>query len=105
MAVIDEEVVGYATASIRTDYVEGCNASPVGYMEMLFVQEPFRKKGIAKELYQTVESWSAEKGCTEIAADTWEWNKASREFHKQLGFREAEILVHFIKDIDPKRMP
>ncbi len=35
---------------MRTDYVEGTESSPVGYLEGIFVKEEYRKNGYAKEL-------------------------------------------------------
>ena len=94
-----ELVLGYVTGSIRSDYVEGSNGSPTGYLEMIFVKDGHRKKGLAKKLYEKVEKWALENGCSQMGSDTWEWNKTSRDFHKQLGFKEEEVLVHFIKNI------
>ncbi|MFT4660937.1 MAG: aminoglycoside 6'-N-acetyltransferase I [Patiriisocius sp.] len=101
IAMDEENVIGYATTSIRSEYIEGASSSPVAYLEMIFIEENYRKKGIAKKLYESVENWALEKGFNQIGSDTWEWNKASREFHMQLGFKETEVLVHFIKDIHP----
>lgn len=42
--------VGFAQCSLRNDYVEGTESSPVGYLEGIFVKEEYRIRGIAKEL-------------------------------------------------------
>ena len=96
-----ERAVGYATLTIRTDHVEGATTTPVGYLEAIYVDPDFRNNGIAKALYSVGESWCKEKGCTEMGSDTWHWNTAAQDFHKRLGFREEDILVHFYKKIDP----
>lgn len=96
-----ERAVGYATAAIRTDYVEGATTSPVGYLEAIYVDPQFRNQGIAQALYRRVESWCRARGCTEMGSDTWHRNVEAQEFHKRLGFRKEDILVHFYKKIDP----
>lgn len=91
--------IGFATVSLRHDYVEGATSSPTGYLEGIFVEESHRRTGLARILYKKAEAWCKEKGCTEMGSDTWTWNKASIDFHLKLGFVEDDILVHFIKDI------
>lgn len=39
----DNQAVAFAHAQLRRDYVEGTNSSPVGYLEGIYVQSPFRK--------------------------------------------------------------
>jgi len=41
--------VAFSIFSIRTDYVEGAEQTPTGYLEGIFVEPTFRKMGIAKE--------------------------------------------------------
>ena len=40
----NNKAVGFAQCGMRRDYVEGTNSSPVGYLEGIFVEEPYRKK-------------------------------------------------------------
>ncbi|MEL6987041.1 MAG: aminoglycoside 6'-N-acetyltransferase [Bacteroidota bacterium] len=96
----NDGVIGFAMGSIRSDYVEGCTTSPVGYLEAIFVQENHRKGGIAKLLFQAVERWAKENQCTEMGSDTWTWNKGAQAFHERIGFEEDDILIHYIKKID-----
>ncbi|NAS10710.1 aminoglycoside 6'-N-acetyltransferase [Poritiphilus flavus] len=98
-AVENESPVGFITVSLRTEYVEGCTSSPVGYIESVFVQAAFRKGGVAKKLFSLAEAWAKKQGCRELGSDTWVWNKDAVAFHLKLGFKEEDTLVHFIKDI------
>jgi aminoglycoside 6'-N-acetyltransferase I len=41
-------VVGFAEASIRRDYVNGCETSPVAFVEGLYVTPNHRQGGIAR---------------------------------------------------------
>ena len=66
----DENIpVGFAQCSLRNDYVEGTESSPVGYLEGIFVKEEYRMRGKAKELLNQCEGWAKEQGCSEFASD------------------------------------
>ncbi len=90
---------GFINVSLRHEYVPGATLSPVGYVEGIFVKKQYRKKGIAKKLIDAGEKWAKSKGCKEIGSDSKLHNKASQAFHKRLGFKKDDILVHFIKKI------
>ena len=94
-----EEAVGFAQCQLRTDYVEGTDTSPVGYLEGIFVKEEFRHAGFAKELLQACEGWAKRKGCTEFASDCELDNVNSLQFHMAMGFEEANRVICFRKDI------
>lgn len=93
------EMAGFIQMSIREDYVEGANSSPVGYVEGIYVKSLYRNRGIAKQLVISGEQWAFSKGCTQIGSDVEQHNQSSYEFHKRIGFREANRLICFIKDI------
>ena len=42
-------------------------------------------------------AWAKEQGCTEFASDCELTNTVSQEFHKKLGFEEANRVVCFVK--------
>ena len=90
---------GFIQMSLRSDYVEGCLTSPVGYIEGIFVEKEFRRTGIAKKLLATGELWAKENGCTEIASDCELGNTISADFHKAAGFIEANRIICFAKKI------
>jgi aminoglycoside 6'-N-acetyltransferase I len=100
IAKTDEGIaVGFANISIRKDYVEGSNSSPVGYLEGIYVRPEFRKQGIAKRFIELAEDWSHKRGCTELGSDTEIENTESRNFHRHIGFTGESHIVHFIKKI------
>lgn len=88
--------VGFVEAGTRT-YGEGCETSPVGYLEGLYVDEDLRGLGIGSRLMETAEEWARQKGYKEMASDTWLENEASIYTHVKLGYQEVERLVHFVK--------
>jgi aminoglycoside 6'-N-acetyltransferase I len=92
----DGKPIGLTEAQIR-DYGEGCETSPVGYLEGWYVQEDYRGKRIAGIMTQAAENWIREKGCTEVASDTWLDNQPSIRAHLNMGYTEVERLVHYVK--------
>ena len=77
----DGQYAGVALCSLRHDYVEGCETSPVGYLEGVGVREAYRRQGIAGKLVSECEQWAREKGCTEFASDCELTNASSLDFH------------------------
>lgn len=95
----NKEYFGFVQVSLRNDYVEGSNSTPVAYIEGIYIDERYRRKGIAKKLVEAAEVWAKDKGCTEIASDCELENKMSLDFHLGIGFEEANRIICFIKEI------
>ncbi|AIB15810.1 aminoglycoside 6'-acetyltransferase (plasmid) [Azospirillum argentinense] len=95
----DGVAVGFAEASLRRDYVNGCETSPVAFLEGIYVRAEQRKRGVARLLIQAVEGWGKEKGCSEFASDADIGNDVSRRMHAALGFEETERVVFFRKSL------
>lgn len=95
----DEKAVGFVNISVRNDYVEGCSSNGVGYIEGIYVCEPYRKNKIAYELIQKAVSFFKQLGLTEIGSDTEIENEMSQIFHKSIGFKEVGRNVHFLMKI------
>ena len=89
-------LVAFVEAGLR-DYGEGCETAPVGYIEALYVYPHVRGQKLGRELVRMAEQWAREKGCAEMASDTWLDNEASIQAHLKMGYDEAERLVHFVK--------
>ena len=93
-----EALIGFLELSLRS-YAEGCESSPVPYVEGWFVPEDWRRRGVGGALMQAAEEWSREHGFTEIGSDTNETNRLSRDAHAALGFEEVETLTVFRKSL------
>lgn len=96
---VDNKAIGFAQCQLRTDYVEGTETSPVGYLEGIFIDEKYRRCGYAKELLCACEKWAKEKNCSEFASDCELENIDSLYFHIAMGFEEANRIICFRKDL------
>ncbi|MDE6594302.1 MAG: GNAT family N-acetyltransferase [Oscillospiraceae bacterium] len=95
----EDQPIGFAQCNLRYDYVEGTKTSPVGYLEGIFIQEEFRRRGFARELLTECEKWAKSKNCTEFASDCELNNADSLKFHYALGFDETNRIICFKKSI------
>jgi aminoglycoside 6'-N-acetyltransferase I len=94
----DGQSAGFLEGGIR-NYADGCDTSPVGYIEGWYVEPSFRRQGVGAALVQAMENWTRKQGLTEMGSDTWLDNAQSRTAHQKLGYVEMEQLVHFAKKI------
>ncbi len=92
-------VSGLAEASLRHDYVNGCETSPVVFLEGIFVAPEHRRRGVAGRLVAAVEGWAREIGVRELASDADLANTISHAMHRDLGFEETERVVYFRKEL------
>lgn len=91
--------VGFAQCQLRSDYVEGTETTPVGYLEGIFILENYRNRGYAKELLNECEMWAKDKGCKEFASDCEIDNDNSFKFHMAMNFTEANRIICFTKKL------
>lgn len=87
--------LGLAEAALRRDYVNGCDTSPVGFLEGIYVTPAARRQGVAAALVGAVADWARGLGCTELASDAALDNHPSHHMHAALGFSETERVVYF----------
>jgi aminoglycoside 6'-N-acetyltransferase I len=92
----DGQLVAFIEVDLR-DYAEGCETSPVGYIEAWYVDSQARGQSLGRDLILTAEQWARERGCVEMASDTWLENESSIAAHQRLGYYEVDRLVHFVK--------
>lgn len=90
-------VVGFAEATLRHDYVNGCDSSPVLFLEGIYVRRESRRQGVAQALCRAVADWGRAAGCVEFASDARIDNCESHAFHHALGFVETQRVVYFRK--------
>jgi len=101
LALAGDHAAGFAEATIRRDYVNGCDTGPVVFLEGIFVVSEYRRRGVARSVIAAVETWGREMGCTELASDAALDNLESHATHRATGFEETERVVFFRKRIAP----
>ena len=94
----DGRLCGLLEAGTRP-YADGCDTSPVGYIEGWYVDEDLRGRGIGRALVAEAEDWARDRGLHEMASDTALTNEAGHKAHLALGYRDMEHLVHFAKKL------
>lgn len=99
LALEDSVAAAFSQCSLRHDYVEGTQSSPVGYLEGIYVTPGCRGKGLARGLLAQCEAWAAARGCREFASDCELGNTASLAFHMKTGFSEANRIICFTKEL------
>ncbi len=90
--------LGFAEVSLRS-IADGCESSPVAYLEGWFVEETARRKGVGSALVIAIEDWGRKHGCTELASDTEIENAVSHAAHRAVGFEELSRVTCFRKSI------
>ena len=91
--------IGLIEGSIRADYVNGTETSPVGFVEGVYVLPAWRRRGVARRLFEAIGDWAQARGCRELACDALLDDEASQRAHNALGFRETERVVYFVKTL------
>lgn len=92
--------LGFAEVSLRTDYVNGTESSPVAFIEGLFVLPQARRRGVAAALMAAIVAWARARGCRELASDALLDNTGSHAMHAALGFSETERVIYFRRVLD-----
>jgi aminoglycoside 6'-N-acetyltransferase I len=95
--------VGLVEASKRIDYVNGTTSSPVAFLEGLYVEPGWRRRGVARALVESVVAWALQQDLSELASDSLTDNVAAHAAHRALGFEETERVVYFRRPL--RRQP
>jgi aminoglycoside 6'-N-acetyltransferase I len=95
----DGSALGFAEGALRNDYVDGTTSSPVAFLEGIFVVPAARRRGIARQLVESVARWGRELGCREFASNALADDAESHGFHRAAGFAETERVVFFLRKL------
>jgi aminoglycoside 6'-N-acetyltransferase I len=101
----DGTAIGFAEIAVR-EYANGCDSRPVAFLEGVWVNPQFRRRGIGTRLVAHAEAFLAARGFRELGSDTQIDNGASQAAHLAWGFSETERVVYFrklLKPLDRKR--
>jgi len=92
----DGSVAGLVEVGSRP-YADGCDTSPVGYIEAWYVDPDVRRMGYGRALLAAAEEWARGRGYREMASDSRLDNEISHAAHRQAGYDEVDRIVQFRK--------
>lgn len=87
-------LTGFAELGERA-YADGCDTSPVAYLEGWWVDADARRQGVGAALVAAGMAWARERGYREMASDALLDNVVSHRAHEALGFAEVERAVRY----------
>ena len=97
-AEMETELVGFIELALRP-YVNGCDTSPVAFIEGIWVDDRYQKQGIGHRLVEKAEEWAKSLSLKELASDTRIESTHSIHAHNSWGFEETERVVYFRKKL------
>lgn len=92
----DGALAGFVEIGSR-NYAEGCEATPVAFLEGWYVDPDVRRTGLGRRLVRAAESWAVTQGYCEMASDTGLDNEIGLQAHLSLGYEEVERQICFRK--------
>lgn len=87
-------VVGFVEVEERP-YADGCDSSPVAFLEGWFVAAGARGKGIGSELVHAAVLWAKSRDLKELASDSILRNCGAYQAHHWAGFQEVERSIEY----------
>lgn len=91
LAFDDAAAVGMTVVSMLDDYRRHAFGTPSAFVNAVFVQPAYRRRGVARALMEAAISWARERGCTRVRLRS---SDEGRPLYQSLGFRagrEMEI--------------
>ena len=94
----DGSLAGFVEVGARP-YADGCESSPVGYIEAWYVDEAVRRSGYGRALLAAAEDWARARGYQEMASDARLDNEVSHAAHRHSGYDEVDRVVQYRKSL------
>jgi len=84
------KVVGFVMGVVEK-YSDDLLSAPYVTVQYLYVDEKFRRAGIAKALMQDVEKWATDKGLYTLELKVWSNNEPAKALFQSLGYLSLEV--------------
>lgn len=98
----DGSLAGFVEVGARP-YADGCDTSPVGYIEAWYVDPDVRRRGFGRALLAAAEQWAHDRGYREMASDSSLDNVISHAAHRRAGYEEVDRVMQFRKTLSENR--
>jgi len=92
----DGTLAGFLEVGTRP-YADGCDTSPVAYLEAWYVDPDVRRQRWGQRLVAAAEEWARSHGYREMASDTQLDNVVSQAAHRRAGYEEVDRVMQFRK--------
>jgi aminoglycoside 6'-N-acetyltransferase I len=89
---------GFAEVAVRP-YANGCEETPVAFLEGIWVAPQFRRRGIGDAMIDHIGKFLSATGYRELCSDALLDNIDSHDAHRSWGFTETERVVYFRKPL------
>ncbi len=86
VACVENEVIGFIHAELKTMNHPILFSYLYGHVSDIVVNPKFKRNGVGKTLFQTVEQWLNEKGASEISLTVFSFNSEAISFYQNNGF-------------------
>ncbi|MCI5511429.1 MAG: GNAT family N-acetyltransferase [Oliverpabstia sp.] len=99
IAAVDENetIMGFCIADLRDKSGMVENVKTI-YVDEIFVRKEQRRKGIAKELFCSLEAIAKSYGVVRIDLMVWEFNKEALKLYEKMGMKPQRYILE--KNID-----
>ena len=87
-------LVGFAEIGIRA-YADGCESSPVAFLEGWYVDAEHRREGVGRHLLEAAAEWARTRGLHELASDSLLADTTAHLAHLAVGFQEVERSIKY----------
>lgn len=84
LAFLNERAVGLSVVSIYDDYRREVLGHAVAHVNAVYVQPPYRRRGIASELVRRAIAWAKDHRCVRVRLRS---SDDGRPVYERLGFR------------------
>ena len=98
----DGKLAGYVEVGERS-IADGCESSPVGYIEAWYVDPDVRRSGYGRSLLVAAEEWAVQRGRSEMASDALIDNDVSHAAHRSSGYEEVDRVITYRKTLSTVR--
>ena len=88
VAVMGNEIVGFAFADIRTSFVKD---EPVLNLGQLGVLSKYRHYGIGHKIIEYLEQVAKDNGCVRVELNVYNNNISAKKFYEKLGYTPQRI--------------